>query len=116
MQNVSFDGRIIHEKVTETYKIKRELGKGSYGTVSVIRKRSYPWKRFAMKSIHRDRICYDIKMIEKELDILMSIDHPNIINFHEIYMDDRYFYFIQQMCEGKDLCSNIENQENEEEV
>ena len=60
----------------------------------MIAKRSYMDKRFALKSIHRDRVCSDIKMVEKELDILMNIDHPNIIEFQEIYMDDMYFHFV----------------------
>lgn len=74
--------------------MKKELGSGNYGSVRMIAKRSYMDKRFALKSIHRDRVCSDIKMVEKELDILMNIDHPNIIEFQEIYMDDMYFHFV----------------------
>lgn len=53
----------------------------------MIAKKSYPKKKFACKRIDRDRIKSDISMLENELDILMQVDHPNIINFHEIYMD-----------------------------
>lgn len=74
--------------------MKKELGSGNYGSVRMIAKRSYMDKRFALKSIHRDRVCSDIKMVEKELDILMNIDHQNIIEFQEIYMDDMYFHFV----------------------
>lgn len=45
----------------------------------------------------------DIKMVEKELNILMNIDHPNIIEFKEIFMDQHYFHFVQHYCAGKDL-------------
>ncbi len=47
-------------------------------------------------------------MIENELDLLMNIDHPNIIGFYEIYMDDNYFHFVQQLCEGQDLFENMD--------
>jgi hypothetical protein len=47
-----------------------------------------------MKSIHRDNVCGDIGAIEKELDILMGLNHPNIIDFEEIYMDNNYFHFV----------------------
>jgi calcium-dependent protein kinase len=105
---VSFQGRIIYEDIKKTYKIKKELGTGNYGSVRIIAKRSFMKKRFAMKSIHRDRITNDIKLIEKELDFLMNIDHPNIIGFYEIYMDDQYFHFVLQLCEGSDLYEKID--------
>jgi serine/threonine protein kinase len=108
MQSVSFDGRIIHEDISKTYRIGKELGSGHYGSVRVLAKRSFLKKRFALKSIHRDRISSDIDMLERELDILMNIDHPNIIDFQEIYMDDLYFNFVTQLCEGNDLFTNLE--------
>jgi calcium-dependent protein kinase len=63
-----------------------------------------------MKMIPRDRINADIDMLERELEILMSIDHPNIINFYEIYMDDNYFSFVTELCEGSDLFNNLEKE------
>jgi serine/threonine protein kinase len=83
MQQNSFEGRVIRENINDTYKLKKEIGNGNYGSVRVIAKRSYLEQRFALKSIHRDRVCsdQDIKMVEKELNILMNIDHPNIIEF-----------------------------------
>ena len=110
MQKVSFDGRIIHEDISKTYKIGKELGSGNYGSVRLIAKRTFKKKHFALKSIHRDRISSDIDMLERELDILMSIDHPNIIDFEEIYMDDFNFNFVTQLCEGDDLFANLEKE------
>ena len=42
-------------------------------------------------------------MLQNELEILLNTDHPNIINFHEIYMDDNFFHFVQNICEGGEL-------------
>ena len=74
---------MIHEDIKETYHVTREVGTGNYGSVRIVAKRNFLEKRFALKSIHRDRVSsdQDIKMVEKELDILMNIDHPNIIEF-----------------------------------
>jgi serine/threonine protein kinase len=69
----------------------------------LIAKKSYPKKRFACKKIDRDSIKRDVHMLERELDILMEVDHPNIINFHEIYMDENHFHFVTQLCEGGEL-------------
>ena len=60
----------------------------------MIEKKSYPKKKFACKKVDRDRVNSEIGMLERELDILMKVDHPNIINFHEIYMDQNYFHFV----------------------
>jgi len=47
-------------------------------------------------------------MLERELDILMAVDHPNIINFHEIYMDKNHFHFVTELCEGGELFQKLE--------
>lgn len=94
--------------MSEVYNIGKEIGSGRYGIVRLIEKKSYNRKRFAMKSIHRDRVNTETKMLERELQIMMNIDHPNIIDFYEIYMDNDYFNFVTQLCEGNDLFMNLE--------
>lgn len=37
----------------------------------------------------------------------MSIDHPNIIGFEEMYMDNEYFNFVTQLCMGGDLFGKL---------
>jgi calcium-dependent protein kinase len=46
-------------------------------------------------------------LIEQELDILRSTDHPNIINFFEIYMDRYFFHLVTEFCEGGELYDYI---------
>ena len=72
----------------------KEIGSGRYGIVRLVAKKSYESKRFAVKSISRERINTDVQLLQRELDILMAVDHPNIINFHEIYMDENFFHFV----------------------
>lgn len=107
MQQNIFEGRIIKENINDLYKLGDELGSGSYGIVRIVHKRSYKQKKFALKSIHRDRLNEDIVSLERELDILMSIDHPNIIGFEEMYMDNEYFNFVTQLCMGGDLFGKL---------
>jgi serine/threonine protein kinase len=45
----------------------------------------------------------DVSLLEKELQLLISLDHPNIIDFDELYMDDQNFAFVTQYCKGGDL-------------
>lgn len=39
----------------------------------------------------------------KEIDILKTLDHPNILKVYEFYEDDRYLYIITELCNGKEL-------------
>jgi len=38
---------------------------------------------------------------------LKSADHPNIINFYEIYKDDNHFHIVTEFCEGGELFEHI---------
>jgi calcium-dependent protein kinase len=42
-----------------------------------------------------------------ELEILKSADHPNIINFYEIYQDENNFFIVTEFCEGGELFDHI---------
>ena len=46
-------------------------------------------------------------MLEKELEILSSLDHPNIIQFFEFYQDNIYFHIIMELCTGPELFKHI---------
>ena len=89
--------------IGEVYNIGKEIGSGRYGIVNLCAKKSYAKKRYASKKIDRDQIKTDIQMLERELEILQDVDHPNIIDFYEIFMDDTHFHFITQLCEGGEL-------------
>jgi hypothetical protein len=49
----------------------KEIGSGRYGIVRLVAKKSFEKKRFALKSIPREKINTDVKMLERELDILL---------------------------------------------
>jgi calcium-dependent protein kinase len=42
----------------------------------------------------------------------MKLDHPNIIKFHEIYEDDKYFYLVQEYCSGGELLQALVKKKN----
>ena len=74
----------------------------------MIAKKSYPVKKFALKSVNRDKINTEVDIIQSELNILKKIEHPNIIDLYEIYMDDNHFNFVTQLCEGLDLFCHLD--------
>ncbi len=48
-------------------------------------------------------------MLSRELEILKTMDHPNIIKFYEIYHDEMYVHFVMEYCEGGDLYQRVKN-------
>lgn len=39
--------------------------------------------------------------INREFDVLKSIDHPNIVKLIDVLRVDMTYYFIQEFCEGR---------------
>lgn len=46
-------------------------------------------------------------MLRRELEILKTLDHPNIVKFYEIFYDEKYIHFIMEHCSGGDLYTFI---------
>ena len=41
--------------------------------------------------------------IETEIEILKTLDHPNVIKLYEVWNDDRAIYLVMELCEGGEL-------------
>jgi calcium-dependent protein kinase len=55
-------------------------------------------------------------MLLREMEILLTLDHPNVIKFYEIYEDERYFYIVQEYCAGGELLQRVIRQKHLSEV
>ena len=96
----------LQKDINNIYTFKDIIGKGSFGIVRTgYRKKEFsPHKIYAIKSICKKHLKKrDINNIEKELDILSSLDHPNISRFYEAFHDENYFNIIMELCRGKSL-------------
>mmetsp|Transcript_5108 Transcript_5108/g.4670 ORF Transcript_5108/g.4670 Transcript_5108/m.4670 type:complete len:136 (-) Transcript_5108:1275-1682(-) len=71
--------RLSNEDINSIYRIGKEIGVGRFGIVRLAARVSHPSKRFAIKCIPRDIIKTDIHLLEQEISILRSADHPNVI-------------------------------------
>ncbi len=43
-----------------------------------------------------------------EVDILKSLDHPNILKIYELYQDQKNYYLITEYLEGGELFEKLE--------
>ena len=49
----------------------------------------------------------EMHLLSRELVILKTLDHPNIIKFYETYQDEKYFHLVMEYMAGGDLLSRI---------
>ena len=45
--------------------------------------------------------------LENEFEILKQVDHPNIIKFYEIYVDEQSYHLVTEFCGGGELFHHI---------
>lgn len=83
------------------------LGNGHFGSVRLANPKSDPDVTYAVKSILRENIAKDIKLLEEELFILQKVDHPNIVKFHQSFIDYRYVHIVMEHCTGGELFDRI---------
>ena len=90
------------------YTIVGVLGAGNFGTARLAHKTGNAEKKFAIKSIKRKKVEADLNLLEAELKILLAVDHPNIANFYEAYLDHKYVHLVMEYCPGGELYAKLE--------
>jgi len=99
--------RFSNFDVRKVYKFEKLIGGGNFGTVRLAHRLSDPNVKYAIKSILKQNIKKDVKLLEEELEILQQVDHPNIIKFHESYIDARYIHIVMELATGGELFDKI---------
>ena len=89
----------------ENYDVIRLLGKGGYGKVYEVRN-----KRTGDIRVCKHLSKLSIKNLAKfqlEINILIKVDHPNIIKLYEIFESQRSLYLIMEQCKGGEVFDRI---------
>lgn len=45
--------------------------------------------------------------MKRELEIMMIVDHPNIIRLYDTFEDELYLHLVMELCTGGDVCERI---------
>lgn len=102
----------IHHKTSDIkldYTFGPKLGTGSYGSVRIAVHKATGQER-AIKTLKKSSITASQKQKSKffsEVDILRSIDHPNIVRLYEFYEDSKYFHLVTEVVKGGELFDYI---------
>ena len=92
----------------DVYKIGRLLGSGSFGDVRQVTHKENGDSR-AVKIFKKDMASTDgmKKQLIEELNILRSLDHPNIVRIFEFFEDQKKYYLVMEHCKGGELFEEI---------
>ena len=105
------------EETLFEYEVKEKIGEGSFSKVKLgIHKQTK--RKVAIKIISKNKLTNKDKIhLKREIKILNSLNHPNIIKIYEIKEDNNNFYLIMEFCSKGDLFKYIskKNKLNEEE-
>lgn len=96
--------------IQKYYNFIKVLGSGRYGTVREAAKKGMSpalLSNYAVKSLSKADIAQDLMYYRRELEILMHVDHPNIVNFFEVYEDEAYIHIVMELCSGGDLFDHL---------
>ena len=97
----------VKGSINERYVVESAIGKGAYGEVSLIKDKISNNTR-AMKVIPKE-ICNtsNSSSVVSEINMLKSLDHPNIIKMYEFYQDESNYYLVTEYCSGGELYDRI---------
>ena len=93
------------------YKILSFLGEGSYGKVFKAREIS-TGRIIAVKKMSIGDSQSKYNKIIKEINLLKSLDHPNIVKYYDFFQEEEYIYLMMEYLEGCTLKQYIKNNEN----
>lgn len=63
---------------------------------------------YALKSIQLEKVSTAfIEELKNEIDILKTMDHPNIVKLHEVFSHKKQIYMILELCDGGDLYTRL---------
>ena len=89
----------------DNYDVLKQLGKGGYGKVYEVRNKKTNEIR-ACKHLSKLSI-KNLEKFQREINILIKADHPNIIKLYEIFESKRSYYLIMEECKGGEVFDRI---------
>lgn len=94
------------------FKVSKFLGKGSYGSVSKVLRLTdnleYAMKEVKIKSMNQK----EREEAVNEIRLLASVHHPNVVQYHEAFVEDDKLCIVTEYCCEGDLQSLIARQKS----
>ncbi|XP_040266253.1 serine/threonine-protein kinase 33 [Bufo bufo] len=89
--------------IQQIYTFGKKLGQGSFGVVIEATYRE-TGKKWAIKKVNREKAGSSaVKLLEREVSILKSVNHDHIIHLEEVFETPKRVYLVMELCEGGEL-------------
>ena len=96
------------ETMKQQYKLTDTiLGAGSFGKVFLAESTSDPSLKFSIKQISRELLGVNVDNFREVYGLLKNTQHPNILNYYDIFESDTYLYLVMELFEGQQLLDTI---------
>eukprot|EP01057_Protomagalhaensia_wolfi_P005264 Protomagalhaensia_wolfi_Nauph_80__5263@NODE_567_length_2277_cov_17_437891_g423_i0_p1_GENE_NODE_567_length_2277_cov_17_437891_g423_i0NODE_567_length_2277_cov_17_437891_g423_i0_p1_ORF_typecomplete_len671_score140_29Pkinase/PF00069_25/9_3e69Pkinase_Tyr/PF07714_17/5_5e48EFhand_7/PF13499_6/2_5e11EFhand_7/PF13499_6/1_6e13EFhand_7/PF13499_6/9e15EFhand_8/PF13833_6/0_21EFhand_8/PF13833_6/3_5e06EFhand_8/PF13833_6/0_016EFhand_8/PF13833_6/0_00017EFhand_8/PF13833_6/0_00029EFhand_8/PF13833_6/1_5e06EFhand_1/PF len=92
--------------IRKIFDFQRKIGAGSFGEVHLVKELRSGFVRVC-KTINKDQAVVPVEQIEAEINILKTLDHPNIIKIYDVYEDYNSVYIIMEYCKGGELLKRV---------
>lgn len=96
--------------IVNKFRVTDEIGRGAFATVySAIVHQPYPplnvGDKIAIKSISTSRISsqQERDKLENEINLMKSLNHPNIVKLYGVERTRTYYFLIMEFCDSGDL-------------
>lgn len=105
---------MIRTDFHDRYKVKKVLGEGAFAKVYYA-VREEDGKEFAVKALTKEflkKLNKGKMAIRNEIEILMNLDHPNIIKLYEAHESKSSLYLVCTYLSGGTLTEFLKKSEN----
>ena len=101
----------VDGKLEDKYEIIKEIGSGGFSCCLQVRNKN-TGLLYACKELPKKKLS-DYEGLMREVNLMIQLDHPNIIKLYEVYETDKNIYLIMELCTGGELFDRIvENTES----
>ena len=94
------------DDITSNFTYMKQLGFGASCRVLLVEEHKTNTKYALKELIVNDE--YNPMLFKKEIKLLSTLDHPNILKYHESYIDPHNFYIATHYCYGGDLFQRLQ--------
>ncbi|KAJ0701646.1 putative protein kinase CAMK-CAMKL-CHK1 family [Helianthus annuus] len=104
---------VLHGK----YELGRQLGHGTFARVYHARN-VHTGTHVAMKVVTKEKVIKAgmMEQLKREISVMKMVQHPNIVELHEVMASKTKVYFALELVKGGELFSKIEKGKLREEV
>jgi len=96
--------------ITDDYILTELLGEGAFSKVYLAESKVDKGGFAAVKVINKEELCADedkMFLVEKEIEIMSQLDHPNIVKLYEVYVNPEEVCLVMELAKGGEVFDKL---------